>query len=86
MVNRRKGGATERLIAWAVGLPRPAKRAIMLAADGVMIPLALATALWLKAGNAPDGVVASPWLYVAALGSDKLGIFRTAELESDSFA
>ena len=81
MVNRRKGGATERLVAWAVGLPRPAKRAIMLAADGVMIPLALATALWLKNGNAPDGVVASPWLYVAALGVSipifiKLGLYR----------
>ncbi len=26
------------------------------------------------------------WLYVAALGSSKLGIFRTAELESDTFS
>jgi DNA-binding beta-propeller fold protein YncE len=25
------------------------------------------------------------WLYVAAMGSDKVGIFRTAELEADSF-
>jgi DNA-binding beta-propeller fold protein YncE len=36
----------------------------------------------------PTGMAVSPDghnLYVAALGSDKLGVFRTAELESDSF-
>jgi FlaA1/EpsC-like NDP-sugar epimerase len=81
MGKHRKGGASERLIAWAVGFSRPAKRLIMLTADGVMIPLALATAIWLKLGNAFTGIGTSPWLYIAALGVSipifaKLGLYR----------
>ena len=41
MTKHKQGGASERLVAWAVGLSRPAKRLIMLTADGIMIPLAL---------------------------------------------
>ena len=81
MGKHRKGGASERLIAWAVGFSRPAKRLIMLTADGVMIPLALATAIWLKLGPAFTGIGTSPWLYIAALGVSipifaKLGLYR----------
>ena len=73
MGKHRKGGASERLIAWAVGFSRPAKRLIMLTADGAMIPLALATAIWLKLGPAFSGIGTSPWLYIAALGTLKAG-------------
>jgi FlaA1/EpsC-like NDP-sugar epimerase len=81
MGKHRKGGASERLIAWAVGFSRPAKRLIMLTADGVMIPLALATAVWLKLGPAFSGIGTSPWLYIAALAVSipifaKLGLYR----------
>ena len=81
MGKHRKGGASERLIAWAVGFSRPAKRLIMLTADGAMIPLALATAIWLKLGPAFSGIGTSPWLYVAALAVSipifaKLGLYR----------
>jgi len=66
----------------AVGLPRPAKRLIMLSADAIMIPSALITALWLKFGGAtPDKVVVPVWLYAAALLVTvpiftKLGLYR----------
>ena len=81
MGKHRKGGASERLIAWAVGFSRPAKRLIMLTADGIMIPLALATAIWLKLGPAFSGIGTSPWLYIAALAVSipifaKLGLYR----------
>jgi FlaA1/EpsC-like NDP-sugar epimerase len=81
MGKHRKGGASERLIAWAVGFSRPAKRLIMLTADGIMIPLALATAIWLKLGPAFHGIGTSPWLYIAALAVSipifaKLGLYR----------
>lgn len=77
----KRGGASERLVAWAVGLSRPAKRLIMLFADGIMIPLALATAVWLKNGSTAAGIGASPWLYVAALAVSipifgRLGLYR----------
>jgi FlaA1/EpsC-like NDP-sugar epimerase len=77
----KKGGASERLVAWAVGLSRPAKRLIMLMADGIMIPLALATAVWLKSGSTAASIGASPWLYVAALAVSipifgRLGLYR----------
>ncbi len=81
MGKHRKGGASERLIAWAVGFSRPAKRLIMLTADGIMIPLALATAIWLKLGPAFSGIGTSPWLYIAALAVSipvfaRLGLYR----------
>jgi FlaA1/EpsC-like NDP-sugar epimerase len=81
MGKHRKGGASERLIAWAVGFSRPAKRLIMLTADGIMIPLALATAIWLKLGPAFHGIGTSPWLYIAALAVSipifaRLGLYR----------
>jgi FlaA1/EpsC-like NDP-sugar epimerase len=53
----------------------------MLTADGIMIPLALATAIWLKLGSAFSGIGTSPWLYVAALAVSipifiRLGLYR----------
>jgi FlaA1/EpsC-like NDP-sugar epimerase len=66
----------------AVGLPRPAKRLIMLSADAIIIPSALVTALWLKFGGAtPDKVYVPVWLYAAALLVTvpiftKLGLYR----------
>ncbi|MCM2312008.1 MAG: polysaccharide biosynthesis protein [Steroidobacteraceae bacterium] len=81
MTKHKQGGASERLVAWAVGLTRPAKRLIMLTADGIMIPLALATAIWLKQGGVMTGLGTSPWLYIAAVGVSipifgRLGLYR----------
>ncbi|HYN73154.1 MAG TPA: polysaccharide biosynthesis protein [Nakamurella sp.] len=47
-------------------LPRPMKRAVMLAADAVSIPAALWLAFVLKFDSFSDGLDSSPWLYVAA--------------------
>ena len=46
-----------------------------------MIPLALATAIWLKLGPAFSGIGTSPWLYIAALAVSipvfaRLGLYR----------
>ncbi len=81
MVKQNRGRALDRLLARAIALPRPAKRLIMLAADAVMIPLALATAVWLKLGGAFARTDVSPWLYVVAVGVSiplftKLGLYR----------
>jgi FlaA1/EpsC-like NDP-sugar epimerase len=47
-------------------LPRPLKRAVMLAADAVSIPAALWLAFALKFDSLWDGLETSLWLYVAA--------------------
>ncbi len=74
-------GLVNRLGLWAIGLPRPYKRAIMIAADVIMIPLALFSAIWLKSGNSAAALSASPWLYVAAAAVSipifiRLGLYR----------
>jgi FlaA1/EpsC-like NDP-sugar epimerase len=64
-----------------VRLPRSRKRAIMLASDGLFVPAALWSALALKLEGLPEGLGASPWLYVAALVTSipifvRLGLYR----------
>jgi FlaA1/EpsC-like NDP-sugar epimerase len=64
-----------------VRLPRSRKRAIMLVSDALFIPAALWSALALKFEGLPDGLGASPWLYVAALITSipifvRLGLYR----------
>ncbi len=64
-----------------VRLPRSRKRVIMLASDTLFVPAALWSALALKLEGLPDGLGASPWLYVAALLTSipifvRLGLYR----------
>ena len=72
----------ERLAHRLAAFPRARKRAIMLAADAVCIPIALWTAIALKHGAAPhDGLAATPWLYLIALFASvpifvRLGLYR----------
>ncbi len=47
-------------------LPRPLKRAVMLAADTITIPAALWLAFVLKFDSLADGLESSPWVYLAA--------------------
>jgi FlaA1/EpsC-like NDP-sugar epimerase len=49
-----------------VGMPRPIKRAILVAADCCTIPFALWSALTLRLGNFDHSGYSSPWLYVIA--------------------
>jgi FlaA1/EpsC-like NDP-sugar epimerase len=72
---------TERIVERLVRLSRARKRALMLAADAVFIPAALWSALVLKNDGLPQGLGASPWLYVAALLASipifvRLGLYR----------
>ena len=71
----------ERLGERLVRLPRSRKRAVMLASDILFVPAALWSALALKLEGLPDGLGASPWLYVAALVTSipifvRLGLYR----------
>jgi FlaA1/EpsC-like NDP-sugar epimerase len=64
-----------------VRLPRSRKRAVMLASDILFVPAALWSALALKLEGLPEGLGASPWLYVAALVTSipifvRLGLYR----------
>jgi FlaA1/EpsC-like NDP-sugar epimerase len=64
-----------------IRLPRSRKRAIMLLSDAVFVPAALWSALALKLEGLPDGLGASPWLYIAALFTSipifvRLGLYR----------
>ncbi len=75
MIQAKRAG--ERL----VRLPRSRKRVIMLASDTLFVPAALWSALALKLEGLPDGLGASPWLYVAALLTSipifvRLGLYR----------
>lgn len=68
-------------VARVLSLPRPAKRAIMVAADLCSIPLALWTAISLRLGSVSHGEHHSIWLYlVAALTSipifARFGLYR----------
>ena len=71
----------ERLGERLVRLPRSRKRAVMLASDILFVPAALWSALALKLEGLPEGLGASPWLYVAALVTSipifvRLGLYR----------
>jgi len=62
-------------------LPRSTKRAIMVAADVVMIPLALYTAITLRLGTTDHHIGGGAWLYVAVAVASvpvfaKLGLYR----------
>jgi FlaA1/EpsC-like NDP-sugar epimerase len=64
-----------------IRLPRTRKRALMLFADGICIPVALWMAIALKLGGWPTGIGASPWIYVAAVLTSipifiRLGLYR----------
>lgn len=81
MRKQQKNGVIDRAVTRTVGLPRPAKRLVMLVADLIMIPLALFTAIWLKLTPNFEGIGTSPWLYVAALGVSipifvRFGLYR----------
>ena len=74
-------GSIEKLALRLIGLPRARKRALMLLADSICIPLALWTAVALKTGNLPQGLAAEPWLYAAAVLASvpifvRLGLYR----------
>jgi len=65
---------------WLTSLSRDSKRAIMLLADVLFIPLTLWLAAYLK-GGAQSASLLSFWLYVAALGAAipvfaRLGLYR----------
>jgi FlaA1/EpsC-like NDP-sugar epimerase len=71
----------ERLGERLVRLPRARKRAIMLVSDALFVPAALWSALALKLEGLPEGLGASPWLYLAALATSipifvRLGLYR----------
>ena len=71
----------ERLANRLVGMSRARKRALMLYADAVCIPVMLWLAIALKLGRFPVGLDASAWLYVAALVAaipifGRLGLYR----------
>ena len=62
-------------------LPRSGKRAIMVAADVVMIPLALYTAITLRLGTLNHHIAGMGWLYLGVLATSlpvfaKLGLYR----------
>jgi len=62
-------------------LPRSTKRVIMVAADVVMIPLALYTAITLRLGTIDHHIGGGAWLYVAVVITSlpvfaKLGLYR----------
>ena len=72
---------TESFVERLVRLPRARKRVLMLASDTLFIPAALWSALVLKLGGPPQGLGASPWLYLAALLASipifvRLGLYR----------
>jgi FlaA1/EpsC-like NDP-sugar epimerase len=69
------------LIQWAARLPRNSKRAIMLTADLVMIPLVLYVAISLKLGSFRHTDLTGWWPYFAALATTvpvfvRLGLYR----------
>jgi FlaA1/EpsC-like NDP-sugar epimerase len=77
----RLSGGLEKLAQRLVDLPRARKRALMLVADCVFIPVALWSAVLLKVGKWPDAADADPWVYVAALLTSvsifgRLGLYR----------
>ena len=64
-----------------IRLPRARKRALMLVADVVCIPVMLWCAIALKLGRWPDGIATAPWLYAAAVVASvplfvRLGLYR----------
>lgn len=69
------------LVQWAARLPRNSKRAIMVTADLVMIPLVLYLAIALGLGNVRHLGSTGWWPYVVAVGTSvpifvKLGLYR----------
>jgi FlaA1/EpsC-like NDP-sugar epimerase len=72
------GGLPERL----VGLPRPAKQALMVACDTVGLPLALFVAFVLKFDDFAAALDRSPWLYLGVAAASvplfyALGLYRS---------
>lgn len=66
---------------WATQLSRNSKRAVMVIADVLMIPLALYTAIALRLGELDHWKLTGWWPYAAAVGSTvplfvKLGLYR----------
>ena len=71
----------ERLARRLAALPRAGKRALMLSADLVFIPVALWVAVALKQGGLPGGFAATPWPYLIAVVTSvpifvRLGLYR----------
>jgi FlaA1/EpsC-like NDP-sugar epimerase len=72
---------TERMVRRLADIPRSRKRLMMLAADAVMIPLALWTAIALKLGTVHHGLGENAWLYLAAVLATipvfaRMGLYR----------
>lgn len=70
-----------RVIAAASRLPRSVKRLIMVASDGVMMPLLLYVAIALRLGTFEHGIAGEGWLYLLVVCTAvpvfaKLGLYR----------
>ena len=80
-VRRAFATRAERLARRLAALPRAGKRALMLSADLVFIPVALWVAVALKQGGLPGGFAATPWPYLIAVVTSvpifvRLGLYR----------
>jgi FlaA1/EpsC-like NDP-sugar epimerase len=70
-----------RLVAFLLGWPRPAKRLLMIGADLIVVPLALWGAFALKYDSLVDGLGRSPWLFVGVTAASMVifgmsGLYR----------
>ncbi|RPI14989.1 MAG: polysaccharide biosynthesis protein [Lysobacterales bacterium] len=81
MRSDKDSGPLALLLARIVALPRYVKRAVLLAVDATMIPLALFTAVLLKEGSLEAARAVEPWVYLAITAVSlpvfaRIGLYR----------